>query len=69
MSWQRSFWVMVGIQTLSVGAYYFALPFIPFQVEEFGIRDPKAVAVWSGIIFSINALAGASMSGLSSWWG
>jgi DHA1 family multidrug resistance protein-like MFS transporter len=57
---------MVGIQTLSVGAYYFALPFIPFQVEEFGIRDPAAVAVWSGIIFSINALTGALTAPL---WG
>lgn len=57
---------MVGIQTLSVGAYYFALPFIPFQVEEFGVRDPSAVAIWSGIIFSVNALTGALTAPL---WG
>jgi MFS transporter, DHA1 family, multidrug resistance protein len=57
---------MVGIQALSVGSFFFALPFIPFQVEELGIHDPAAVDVWSGIIFSINALTGALFAPL---WG
>lgn len=57
---------MVGIQTLSVGSFFFALPFIPFQVEELGVHDPRAVAVWSGVIFSINALTGALFAPL---WG
>jgi DHA1 family multidrug resistance protein-like MFS transporter len=57
---------MVGIQTLSVGSFFFALPFIPFQVEELGVHDPRAVAVWSGIVFSINALTGALFAPL---WG
>jgi DHA1 family multidrug resistance protein-like MFS transporter len=57
---------MVGIQTLSVGSFFFALPFIPFQVEELGVHDPRAVDVWSGIIFSINALTGALFAPL---WG
>jgi DHA1 family multidrug resistance protein-like MFS transporter len=59
MPWRRTLWIMVGIQTLSVGSYFFALPFIPFQVEQLGVHDPAAVSVWSGIIFSINALTGA----------
>jgi MFS transporter, DHA1 family, multidrug resistance protein len=66
MPWQRTLWIMVGIQTLSVGSFFFALPFIPFQVEELGVHDPRMVDVWSGIIFSINALTGALFAPL---WG
>src|SRR5271170_5970394 len=66
MPWQRTLWIMVGIQTLSVGSFFFALPFIPFQVEELGVHDQGAVDVWSGIIFSINALTGALFAPL---WG
>jgi DHA1 family multidrug resistance protein-like MFS transporter len=66
MPWRRTLWIMVGIQTLSVGSYFFALPFIPFQVEQLGVHDPAAVSVWSGIIFSINALTGALFAPL---WG
>ena len=50
---------MVAIQTLSVGSFFFALPFIPLLVQQLGVHDPAQVAVWSGIIFSINALTGA----------
>jgi DHA1 family multidrug resistance protein-like MFS transporter len=66
MPWQRTLWIMVGIQAFSVGSYFLALPFIPFQVEQLGVHDPAAVAVWSGIIFSINALTGALFAPL---WG
>lgn len=66
MRWRTTLWIMVGIQALSVGSFFFALPFIPFQVEELGIHDPAAVALWSGIIFSINALTGALFAPL---WG
>jgi len=57
---------MVAIQTLSVGSFFFALPFIPLLVQELGVHDPAAVAVWSGIIFSINALTGALVAPI---WG
>jgi DHA1 family multidrug resistance protein-like MFS transporter len=64
--WRTTLWIMVGIQMLSVGSFYFALPFIPFQVEQLGVHDPAAVDLWSGIIFSINALTGALFAPL---WG
>jgi DHA1 family multidrug resistance protein-like MFS transporter len=57
---------MVGIQAVSVGSFFIALPFIPFQVEALGVHDPAAVDLWSGIIFSINALTGALFAPL---WG
>jgi DHA1 family multidrug resistance protein-like MFS transporter len=50
---------MVAIQTFSVGSFFLALPFIPLLVQQLGVHDPGAVAIWSGIIFSINALTGA----------
>jgi MFS transporter, DHA1 family, multidrug resistance protein len=66
MKWRTTLFIMVGIQALSVGSFFFALPFIPFQVEALGVHDPAAVDLWSGIIFSINALTGALFAPL---WG
>ena len=66
MKWRTTLWIMVGIQAFGVGSFFLALPFIPFQIEQLGIHDPSAVAFWSGIVFSINALTGALFAPL---WG
>lgn len=66
MGWRATLFIMVGIQALSVGSFFFALPFIPFQVEALGVHDRAAVDLWSGVIFSINALTGALFAPL---WG
>jgi DHA1 family multidrug resistance protein-like MFS transporter len=50
---------MVAIQTVSVGSFFLALPFIPLLVQQLGVHDKASVDIWSGIIFSINALTGA----------
>jgi DHA1 family multidrug resistance protein-like MFS transporter len=58
-SWQRNLWIMVAIQTFSVGSFFLALPFIPLMVQQLGVHDPAQIDIWSGIIYSINALTGA----------
>jgi MFS transporter, DHA1 family, multidrug resistance protein len=65
-SWRTTLWIMVGIQTFSVGSFFFALPFIPLLVQQLGVHDPAQVDAWSGLIFSINALSGALVAPL---WG
>lgn len=65
-SWRTTLWIMVGIQTFSVGSFFFALPFIPLLVQQLGIHDPAQVDAWSGVIFSINALTGALVAPI---WG
>jgi len=59
MPWRRNFWLLVAVQAFSNGSFNVALPFIPLLVQQLGVRDPAAVAGWSGIILSINALTGA----------
>lgn len=59
MSWRRNFWLLVAVQAISNGSYNVALPFTPLLIQQLGVGDPKAVAAWSGIILSINALTGA----------
>jgi DHA1 family multidrug resistance protein-like MFS transporter len=66
MPWRRTLWIMVAIQTLSVGSFFFALPFIPLLVQQLGVHDKGAVDMWSGLIFSINALTGALVAPI---WG
>jgi MFS transporter, DHA1 family, multidrug resistance protein len=57
---------MVGVQAFSNGSFNVALPFIPLLVQQIGIHDPAAVAAWSGLLLSINALTGAIFAPL---WG
>ena len=59
MNWRRNLALLVGVQAFSNGSFNFALPFIPLLIQELGIREPSAVAAWSGIILSVNALSGA----------
>ena len=66
MRWQTTLWIMVSVATVSTASFYFALPFIPLLVQEVGVHDPAAVDMWSGLIFSVNALTGALFSPL---WG
>jgi MFS transporter, DHA1 family, multidrug resistance protein len=64
--WRRNFWLMVAVQAFSNGSFNVALPFIPLLIQQLGVHEPAAVAAWSGIILSINALTGALFAPL---WG
>ena len=66
IAWRRNFWLLVAVQAFSNGSFNVALPFIPLLIQQLGVREPAAVAAWSGIILSINALTGALFAPL---WG
>jgi DHA1 family multidrug resistance protein-like MFS transporter len=60
--WRRTFWVVFGSNLMSgVGLSAF-LPFFPTLLEELGMQDPHARAVWSGILFGAAPLS-AGFSG------
>ena len=55
--WRRTFWVVFGSNLMSgVGLSAF-LPFFPTLLEELGMQDAHARAVWSGILFGAAPLS------------
>ena len=60
--WRRTFWVVFGSNLISgVGLSSF-LPFFPTLLEELGMQDAHARAVWSGLLFGAAPLS-AGFSG------
>lgn len=60
--WRRTFWVVFASNLISgVGLSAF-LPFFPTLLEELGMQDPHARAVWSGVLFGAAPLS-AGFSG------
>jgi len=42
------------------------LPFLPLYIRELGVSDPKALSVWSGIVFGVSFLVSGALSPM---WG
>ncbi|SFU32272.1 MFS transporter [Alicyclobacillus macrosporangiidus] len=64
--WQRTLWVMCAVQGIMMMAFSSMSPFLPLYIEELGVRDPRAVDLWAGVIASSNFLIMALVSPL---WG
>jgi MFS family permease len=65
-SWRRNLVVcMVGSFTTIV-AMTLLLPFLPLYVEQLGVRDPAAIAQWSGAAYGATFLSAALVAPL---WG
>jgi MFS family permease len=59
--WRRTFWVVFFANLISgVGISSF-LPFFPSLLEELGLEDEHARAVWSGVLFGAAPLSAAFM--------
>jgi len=55
--WRRTFWVVFASNLVSgVGLSSF-LPFFPTLLEDLGMQDPHARAVWSGLLFGAAPLS------------
>ena len=64
--WQRTLWLIVGLQlTISMGRSI-AFPFMPLYLIELGVRPLQSVEWWSGAITSVGFLMAALSSPL---WG
>lgn len=49
-NWKKSLYTVWIAQTVCITGFYFALPFLPFYIQELGITDIKEVALWAGLL-------------------
>jgi DHA1 family multidrug resistance protein-like MFS transporter len=65
--WKRNLWVVWLSQFMSIMSFAFAIPFVPFYMqEELGITDPGAVKFWVAVFAAAAPLTLALFSPL---WG
>ena len=50
VGWQRTLWVMVGIQFVMTAAMSFLSPIIPLMLPQLGVETIEGVDIWSGLI-------------------
>ena len=64
--WQRTLWVMLGIQMgMNVG-FTVLSPVMPLFLPELGVRDPAAISLWAGVLSAVTPLVAAVASPI---WG
>lgn len=64
--WQRQVLILAVASFVSFTGFTFVIPFLPLYIQELGITEPGAVALWSGVIFGISPLLGGLMG---PFWG
>ena len=57
---------LLAVLFVAFVGFYFSTPFIPFLVRQLGVTDPRAVAVWSGVLIGLGPASAAIASPL---WG
>jgi MFS family permease len=60
--WERNVWVVTGSIFVAFSGFTVVMPFLPLYVQELGVRDPAAVALWSGLIFGVSPLLAGVMA-------
>ena len=51
--WQLNLYSLLLVLFIAFVGFYFAAPFLPFYVMELGVADPRAAAVWSGVLIGL----------------
>ena len=64
--WQINLASLLAVLFVAFVGFYFSTPFIPFLVRQLGVTDPRAVAVWSGVLIGLGPASAAIASPL---WG
>jgi DHA1 family multidrug resistance protein-like MFS transporter len=65
-SWQRTLWVMVGIQFVMTMAFSMLTPIMPLFLPVLGVTHASAIDLWAGILGGVTSLVAAFVSPL---WG
>jgi MFS transporter, DHA1 family, multidrug resistance protein len=60
--WQRTLWVMVGIQFIMTGAFSVLSPVMPLLLPELGVKTARAVDLWAGILNGVTSFVAAFAS-------
>ena len=64
--WQRTLWVMVGVQFIMSLSVTVISPILPLFLPQLGVHDAAAIDLWSGVLNSASFLMAALLSPL---WG
>jgi MFS family permease len=64
--WQVNLASLLAVLFVAFVGFYFSAPFIPFLVRQLGVTDPRAVAIWSGVLIGLGPASAAIASPL---WG
>ena len=60
--WQRTLWVMVGIQFVMTMAFSVLSPIIPLLLPELGVETASAVDLWAGVLSGVTSFVAAFVS-------
>lgn len=64
--WRVTLYTMWVAQLFAIMGFSFVMPFIPFYIRELGVRDPKLIPIWAGMIVTGS---GVTMSLMAPLWG
>lgn len=64
--WKKQLYICWLVMFIHMSGMAMIMPFLPLYIKELGITDPKALSVWSGIIFGVSFLVSGSLSPM---WG
>jgi DHA1 family multidrug resistance protein-like MFS transporter len=65
-SWERTAWIAAATQFVTLIGFGLSMPFLPLYLQELGVRDRAAVAIWSGVMVGSAAIAMAFVAPI---WG
>ena len=65
-TWQRNLYTLWVAELVAIAGFTVVVPFLPYYVQELGVRDLAQVEFWSGVLFASHAMAMAVFSPL---WG
>jgi len=64
--WRKNLYILWAAQLLTFIGTSFIMPFMPFYIQQLGVKDLNAAARWSGLVFGITFLFSAFFSPI---WG
>jgi DHA1 family multidrug resistance protein-like MFS transporter len=62
--WQRNVWALSLSVFIAFVGFQFFSPFLPLYVQELGVTDPAAVALWSGVLAAVTPTVSGLLSPL-----
>jgi DHA1 family multidrug resistance protein-like MFS transporter len=63
--WQRNVWALALCVFIAFVGFQFFSPFLPLYVQELGVTDPAAVALWSGLLAATTPAVSGFLAPLS----
>jgi DHA1 family multidrug resistance protein-like MFS transporter len=55
-AWQRNLYVIWFAEFMAIAGFSFVMPFLPYYIQDLGIRDMTQVELWSGVLYSAHAI-------------